>query len=304
MPQAVSPLIELDKLTKRYGNAPTLALRDVSLHVNGGEVYGFLGPNGAGKSTAIRTLMNFIQPTSGHATILGKNIVEDSVEIKRSVGFLSSDMAMYPKMTGRQFLAYMAELQPTTNHSYRRELTKRLRAEPTKRLGDLSRGNRQKFAIIQALMHQPDVLILDEPTSGLDPLMQEVFYELIREAKSRGAATFMSSHIFGEVQKVCDRVGIIRNGKLITERNITEMAKEAAHTLEITFASTPPVAELKRLKGVQIVEHDGYQVTAHLHGELSPLLAALARHNVLQLEVHQLDLEELFMRYYRDERSQ
>lgn len=303
MAHAVSPHIQLTELTKRYGKAATLALDNVSLQVNSGEVYGFLGPNGAGKSTAIRTLMNFIQPTSGHATILGKDIVKDSVDIKHSVGFLASDMAMYPKMTGNQFLAYMTELQPTTILAYRRELIKRLRADPTKRLGNLSRGNRQKFAIVQALMHKPDVLILDEPTSGLDPLMQEVFYELAREAKSRGAAIFMSSHIFGEVQKVCDRVGIIRDGQLIAERDIAEMAKEAAHTLEVTFASVPPLAELKRIKGVTLASHNEHQATVHVHGELSALLAVLSRHDVSQLEVHQLDLEELFMHYYRDERS-
>ncbi|CAN5329347.1 ABC transporter ATP-binding protein [soil metagenome] len=304
MAQATSPLIELAGLTKRYGSSATLALDDVSLQVNTGEVYGFLGPNGAGKSTTIRTLMNFIQPTEGQATILGKDIVTDSVEIKRSVGYLSSDMAMYPKMTGHQFLDYLAELQPTTEPGYRRELIKRLRAEPTKRLGDLSRGNRQKFAIIQAFMHKPDVLILDEPTSGLDPLMQEVFYDIVRDAKTRGAAVFMSSHIFGEVQKICDRVGIIRDGKLIAERDIAEMAKEAAHTLEITFASAPPLTELKKIKGVTLAAHNEHQATVHVHGELSALLGALSRYDVTQIEVHQLDLEELFMHYYRDERSQ
>jgi ABC-2 type transport system ATP-binding protein len=296
--------IVIQSLTKRYSGTKRDSLHNLSLQVAAGEVYGFLGPNGAGKSTTIRTLMNFIQPTSGRATILGNDIVKDSVQIKRSVGYLSSDMAMYLKMTGHQFLAYMAELQPTTDSGYRRELVKRLKAEPSKRLGDLSRGNRQKFAIIQALMHRPQILILDEPTSGLDPLMQEVFYELIREAKGRGAATFMSSHIFGEVQKVCDRVGIIRDGKLLTERNITEMAKDAAHTLEVTFAAAPPLAELKRLKSVKLAAHDEHHITVHVQGELSALLAILARHNVTQLEVHQLDLEELFMHYYRDEGDQ
>lgn len=304
MAQASSPLIQLKKLSKRYGKSPKLALNNVSLEVGSGEVYGFLGPNGAGKSTTIRTLMNFIQPSDGSATIMGKDIVKDSVDIKRSVGFLSSDMALYPKMTGHQYLDYMSELQPAASKAYRVELTKRLKAEPAKRLGDLSRGNRQKFAIIQAFMHQPQIYILDEPTSGLDPLMQEVFYEIVREAKAQGAATFMSSHIFGEVQKICDRVGIIRDGKLIAERNIGQMAQDAAHTLEVTFATKPPLAELKKLKGVKLNSHDERHVTVHVQGELSPLLAVLARRNVTQLEVRQLDLEELFMHYYRDERNQ
>lgn len=297
-------VIVLDNLSKRYGRSPSLALDKISLKVCRGEVYGFLGPNGAGKSTTIRTLMNFIRPTGGSATILGKDVVKDSVEIKRSVGYLSSDMAMYPKMTGRQFLQYMGELQPATKPAYRRELVKRLKAEAAKRLSDMSRGSRQKFAIIQAFMHQPDVLILDEPSSGLDPLMQETFYELLAEAKARGAAVFMSSHILGEVQKICDRVGIIKDGRLIVERDIAEMVREAAHTLEVTFADMPPVTELKRLEGVQIATHDDHHVTVHLHGELAPLLALLSRHRITQLEVRQLDLEELFMRYYHDGRSQ
>lgn len=292
--------IEVKSLSKRYAGAREFALHGVSLHVLPGEVYGFLGPNGAGKSTTIRTLLNFIQPTGGTATILGKDIVKDSVAIKRSVGYLSSDMAMYPKMTGRQFLNYMGELQGSGESAYRHELVKRLKADTGKRLGDLSRGNRQKFAIVQAFMHKPGVLIMDEPSSGLDPLMQEAFYELLSEAKARGAAVFMSSHILSEVQKVCDRVGIIRGGKLIAERSIAEMTQEAAHTFEVTFASEPPVAELKQLRGVQVAAHDEHRMTIHFKGELPPLLAALARHDVVRLEVRQLDLEELFMHFYKD----
>lgn len=297
-------LLVLDHLSKRYDGSSTYSLRDVSLHVMSGEVYGFLGPNGAGKSTTIRTLMNFIQPTKGKASILGKDVVKGSVEIKRSVGYLSSDMAMYPKMTGQQFLSYMSELQPASDPVYQHELVRRLKADLNQRLGNLSRGNRQKFAIIQAFMHKPQVLILDEPSSGLDPLMQEVFYDLIREAKSRGAAIFMSSHIMSEVQKVCDRVGIIRDGKLIAERNIAEMIQEAAHTFEITFADNPSLAALKKLKGVRVTAHDGQDVTIHLHGKLAPFLGALSHYDVTRLEARQLDLEELFMRFYNGEEEQ
>lgn len=301
---ATQPTVDIKKLSKRYHGRSEFALKDLSLQVMPGEVYGFLGPNGAGKSTTIRTLMNFIQPTSGSATILGQDIVKDSVAIKRSVGYLSSDMAMYPKMTGKQFLSYMGELQRSGEPGYKRELIKIMKADVGKRLGDLSRGNRQKFAIVQAFMHKPDVLILDEPSSGLDPLMQEAFYQLLREAKERGAAVFMSSHILSEVQKICDRVGIIRDGKLIAERSIAEMTQEAAHTFEVTFKDTPPVAELKHLHGVQVVAHDEHNVTIHLHGGLPPLLAMLAKHDVIRLEVHQLDLEELFMRFYKGQGAQ
>jgi ABC-2 type transport system ATP-binding protein len=290
--------IQIDNLTKRYHGVKVESLKDLSLQVAPGEIYGFLGPNGAGKSTTIRTLMNFIQPTGGQAQILGLDIVRDSVAIKRSVGYLSSDMAMYPKMTGKQFLRYMSELRGQTDITYRDELVRKLKAEGDKRLGDLSRGNRQKFAIVQAFMHKPDVLILDEPSSGLDPLMQEAFYTLLREAKQRGCAVFMSSHIMGEVQKVCDRVGIIRDGRLITERNIADMERDAAHTFEVTFDERPPLKELQRLTGAKVTAHDDRSVTIDAQGDLPPLLGLLAQHKVVKLEARQLDLEDLFMQFY------
>ncbi|HET6924345.1 MAG TPA: ABC transporter ATP-binding protein [Candidatus Saccharimonadales bacterium] len=290
--------IVTNQLSKHYAGTKVYALKDLSISVGAGEVYGFLGPNGAGKSTTIRLLMNFIQPTSGSGRILGKDIVRESVAIKRSVGYLSSDMAMYPKLTTEQYLDYMASLQPATDDGYRHKLMRQLHVEPGKRLGDLSRGNRQKVAIVQAFMHKPSVLILDEPSSGLDPLMQEAFYELLRESRARGAAVFMSSHIMSEVQKVCDRVGIIRDGQLLVERNINEMEQEAAHTLEIRFANKPPIRELERLAGVQLTAHNEHEVTVHLQGKLGPLLSVLSRHDVTQLEVRQLDLEELFMHFY------
>jgi ABC-2 type transport system ATP-binding protein len=244
--------ISLRKLTKQYSGTKTAALDSVSLDVHAGEVYGFLGPNGAGKSTAIKTLLNFIQPTSGSATINKLDIVKDSVEIKKHIGYLSGDFAIYPKMTGHQFLSYMGQLQPPKSKHYMQSLLRRLKAEPNKKLQDLSRGNRQKIGIIQAFMHQPDILILDEPTSGLDPLMQEEFYALLREAKDRGAAIFMSSHILSEVQKTCDRVGIIRNGKLVDEQSIDTLNTAAAQTLIITFFTRPPIAALKQLPNTHI----------------------------------------------------
>jgi ABC-2 type transport system ATP-binding protein len=291
--------IDCQKLTKRYRGTKVDALHDLTIQVKAGEIYGFLGPNGAGKSTTIRTLMNFIQPTSGSATILGQDIVQDSVAIKHSVGYLSGDLSMYPKMTGAQFLEYMGELQPAVSQAYQGELVKRFRAEMHKPLGELSRGNRQKVGIVQAFMHQPDVLILDEPTSGLDPLMQEEFYELLNESKQRGAAVFSSSHILGEVQKMCDRVGIIREGKLIAERSIADLAQEAAQTFDIVFKDKPPLGALKKIKGVQETSVHGNTVTLHFHGELKPLLAELAGHDILKLDTQNLDLEEIFLRFYK-----
>ncbi len=291
--------IDCKNLTKRYRGTKVDALHDLTIHVKAGEIYGFLGPNGAGKSTTIRTLMNFIQPTSGSATIMGKDIVADSVTIKRSVGYLSGDLSMYLKMTGAQFLEYMGELQPPVSQAYRKELIKRFQAELHKPLGELSRGNRQKIGIVQAFMHQPAVLILDEPTSGLDPLMQEEFYELLTEARQRGAAVFSSSHILGEVQKMCDRVGIIREGRLIAERSIADLAQEAAQTFDIVFKDKPPIGKLKQIKGTKETSVHGNTVTLHFHGELRPLFTELAQHDILKLDTQNLDLEEIFLRFYK-----
>lgn len=285
-------------LSKKYGKSEKYALNNLSLEVKPGEVYGFLGPNGAGKSTTIRTLMNFIQPTSGKATILGLDIVKEATEIKNYVGYLSGDFAVYKKMTGTQYLDYLSELQPLKTKGYEKQLAKRLQAQLDKPLGELSRGNRQKIGLIQAMMHEPKVLILDEPTSGFDPLIQEEFYKLIKEAKQKDTVVFASSHILSEVQKMCDRVGIIREGKLIVERSIAEMASEAAQTFDITFVGKVPLSDLKKIKGVKLISHNKQNVAIHIHGHLAPLFRLLSRHDVTSIDTRNLDLEEVFLRFY------
>lgn len=296
------PAIAIEGLTKRYGSSERLALNKLSLEVQPGEVYGFLGPNGAGKSTTIRLLLNFIQPTHGGAKILGEDVVQDAVSIKKHLGYVTGDGALYDKLTGREFLSLMSDLQPPTSRSYVHELTKRLQADLGKKLGSLSRGNKQKIALVAALMHQPDVLILDEPTSGLDPLMQEEFYALIREAKQRGGTVFMSSHILGEVQKICDRVGIIKDGHLVGERAIAELATAAQQTFDVVFAGKPPLAALRKLESAHHVSQasDG-TVTIHMHGDITPLLGLLAQQKIERLSTRELDLEQEFLRYYTKE---
>lgn len=291
----------IKSLSKRYRKSASLALDNLSLEVKPGEVYGFLGPNGAGKSTTIRTLMNFIQPSGGKATILGYDIVADSTVLKQHIGYLSGDFSVYPKMTGKQYLEYMSELKPLKTPGYEKILAKRLKAELDKPLGELSRGNRQKIGLIQAMMHEPEVLILDEPTSGFDPLVQEEFYKLIKEVKQRGTVIFVSSHILSEVQKMCDRVGIIREGKLIVERSIAEMASEAAQTFDITFAKKIPMAELKKIKGLKVTSHNENSVTIHIHGQLGPLFSLLSKSDVTGIDTRTLDLEEVFLRFYEGE---
>lgn len=298
------PTIVIDKLSKKYDRNKNFALHNLSIKIFPGEVYGFLGPNGAGKSTTIRLLMDFIRPTEGKANILGYDTIKQGLMVKQNVGYLSGDSDMYLKMTGRKFLNYMSELQPAVSKKYIAELTSRLKADLNKPLGSLSRGNRQKIALIQALMHQPKVLILDEPTSGLDPLMQDEFYLLIKEAKQRGATVFMSSHILSEVQKVCDKVGIIRSGKLVGEQSIEKLAIEAAQTFVIKFADKPPLKELKKLAGVKkiSVQKDD-SLILHVHSGLSELFTILGRHEVSELNTLELNLEDQFMQYYQSPQS-
>lgn len=298
------PVIKTNGLTKKYDRTSKPALENLSIEIDQGEVYGFLGPNGAGKSTTIRLLLGLLRPTSGSAAINQLDTFSQSVQIKKSLGYLSGDLAMYPKMTGSQLLRYVDSLSPGSSMKESEVLAQKLQANLDKPLGQLSRGNRQKIGIIQAFAHKPDVLILDEPTSGLDPLMQENFYELVIDAKKRGACIFMSSHILSEVQKMCDRVGIIREGRLVSQQSIADMTLEAASALEITFAQPAPVDELRKLTGARLEVRAKNEVTVHIKGNLSPLFAILATHEVTKIDTRSLDLEELFMHFYADGGSQ
>lgn len=292
--------INIEQLSKQYAGSPSFALDKLTLHVNEGEVYGFLGSNGAGKSTTIRLLLNFIQPSGGKGTIVGKDIVKDSVAIKRHVGYLAGDVALYSKMTGHDFLAFMAALQPTKKETLQK-LVERFDVTLDKPISALSKGNRQKVGILQAFMHEPQVLILDEPTSGLDPLMQEAFYQTVIEAKERGAAVFVSSHNLTEVQHMCDRVGIIREGKLITEQTIEELGKKPnSQVFTVTFAHDVP-HDLATLPQVQVSDMGKRSAIVTVTGTIAPLLAYLGTQKVQSLVSKQIDLEEEFMQFYGDE---
>lgn len=297
-----SPAIFLHNVSKTYPGSSVAALKDINLRVMPGEVYGFLGPNGAGKSTTIRILMNFIKANTGLVEIMGKNVSTDSLSIHAETGYLTGDYALYPKMTGKQILTYLAELQGMSSIKPALDLASRLTADLDKQSGDLSRGNKQKLAIIQAFMHQPRIYILDEPTSGLDPLAQEIFYDLIKEAKARGAAVFMSSHNLSEVQKICDRVGIIRSGSLISEDSISNLALQAAQTFEITFKDSPPLTLLKKITD-SIENTTKHSVLVHISGDMRPLFRLLSKHEITKLEARSLDLEEQFLKLYSGEES-
>lgn len=302
MNDAVVP-VSLQGLSKRYDNAPSLALDNVSLKVAQGEVYGFLGANGAGKTTTIRTLLGFLSPSSGSASINGYDIVHQSVQSRKSVGYLAGDVALYGKLTGKQLLDYLSGLGQTVDMTYRAQLADMFEAQLDKPISELSRGNRQKVGIIQAFMHRPDVLIMDEPTTGLDPLMQEAFFQLIRDTKARGAAVFMSSHNFSEVQRTCDRAGIIRSGHLVKEQDIIDLNHSHQQRFTITFADEPPVTNLAALRKVTVTGHEGHDVTLVVEGDLSPLLQLLAKHKVARLTSRSVDLEQEFLQFYGEDEA-
>lgn len=296
----MSANISIDKLSKSYDGGKTFALDKLTLHVQPGEVYGFLGANGAGKSTTIRLLLNFIQPTSGDANIMGKDIVSESVAVKRHVGYLSGEVALWPKVTGHELFAYLSKLQGSIDNAYLKSLIERFEAEPQKRIDELSKGNKQKIGIIQALMHQPDVLILDEPTSGLDPLMQDVFYQTIREASARGVAVFVSSHNLAEAQRMCDRVGIIKHGRLIHEQSVKGDTNLGGTTFRVVLKHSTDVDKLKHEPALKVISAENVTIVAQPNGAISPALMSLGRYDIVSMTTEQLNLEDEFLEYYGD----
>jgi len=287
-------------LTKYYGHEKVAALDSLNLNIRAGEVYGFLGANGAGKSTTIRLLMNFLQPSGGSAQISGLDIVRDSVAVKKQVGYLAGDVALYQKTTARELLDYLSALHGSSTNDYRQRLEKRFEAEVTKPIGALSKGNRQKIGILQAFMHQPDVLILDEPTSGLDPLMQEAFYETVREARARGAAVLMSSHNLAEAQRVCDRIGIVKHGKLIHEQTMGSGTELTKPIFRVVPTLDTDVARLKKVPHLKFLSENESGLLLQANGTLAEALAALSKFDLREFSTQQLNLEDEFIEFYGD----
>jgi ABC-2 type transport system ATP-binding protein len=297
----VTAVVETDRLTKRYGTAR--GIEDLTLTVERGEVFGFLGPNGAGKTTTIRTLLDLLHPTSGSARVFGLDSRRDSREIRARVGNLPGEFAYDERVSARQALGTFAALRGVGGLGRAQVLAERFEADLSRRLGELSRGNRQKIGLIQALFHAPELLILDEPTSGLDPLMQEEFLTVIAEERDRGATVFLSSHELDEVQRACDRVGIIRDGRLVAIEQVAEMRGRAYHDVDVQFAAPVDPREFLRLPGVTGLRADGDRLRFRVTGDLDPVVKAAARHVVRDLEVVEPTLEQLFLTYYRDEQG-
>lgn len=294
--------IQTEKLTKHYGDFP--ALVDLDLTVEEGEVFGFLGPNGAGKTTMIRTLMDEIRPTSGRASILGMDSHEQSVEIRRHIGYLPGDLAMYPRLSGKDTLTYFANLRGGVDWGYVAKLAERLDADLGKKVGDLSTGNRQKVGLIQAFMNRPRVVIMDEPSTGLDPLVQREFQTLLREVAAEGNTVFLSSHTLSEVQRVSDRVAIIRHGKLVAVETVHALRSKGMRKVEFELDTAPDPSLFASVLGVRDVEIRGHSVTLSYDGKIESLLSAVAdRYEVIDIATAEADLEEIFLTYYRDEEA-
>ena len=293
------PAIQTQGLTKHYGDVE--ALIDLTLDVLPGEVFGFLGPNGAGKTTTIRTLLDEIRPTAGTASILGMDCRRDSVAIRRRLGYVPGDLAMYPSLTGRDTLTYFANLRGGVDWAYVGELAERLGADLAKKVGDLSSGNRQKIGLIQAFMNRPDVLIMDEPSSGLDPLVQREFHTMMREVAAEGRTVFLSSHTLSEVQRVADRVGILRHGRLIALESVAEMRSKAIRQVVFEFGSPVDPAVFDGVPGVRSVEATERRTVLSFDGKMAALLKIAEQHDVLDVTTEEADLEEIFLTYYRDE---
>jgi ABC-2 type transport system ATP-binding protein len=291
--------IHTEGLTKHYGEFP--ALVDLNLEVRVGEIFGFLGPNGAGKTTMIRTILDEIRPTSGRATIAGLDTHEKSVEIRRHIGYVPGDLAIYPNLTGKDTITYFANLRGGVDWDFVESLADRLDADLTKKVGDLSSGNRQKVGLIQAFMSRPDVLIMDEPSSGLDPLVQREFQKMMREVAADGRTVFLSSHTLSEVQRVADRVGIIRHGKLIAVEDVAELRSKAIRTVNLFFDEPVDAGVFQPLPGVRDVKVENHHVVLSFDGQMETLLKVAAeRYSLLDIATHEADLEEIFLTYYEE----
>ncbi|MFP6581014.1 MAG: ABC transporter ATP-binding protein [Candidatus Hydrogenedentota bacterium] len=289
-------IIETNGLTVYYGHHPGII--DVDLQVQTGEVFGFLGPNGAGKTTAQRVLLDVIRPTSGSATIFGLDCQRQGISIRERTGYLPGELSLYPGMKAHAFLCLLASLRANVvDDAFRLQLYERLNLDPTRKMKTYSRGNKQKVGIIAAFMGKPDLLVLDEPTSGLDPLMQQVVLELVQEAKDEGRTVFFSSHNLPEVQAVCDRVGIIREGRLIKTEQVETLTKQQFKRLKIRFRELPPT-DIFSTNGVTETGRDGKVVTLEIGDGLDKVMELAARYGIEDIETLPVSLEEIFLAFY------
>jgi ABC-2 type transport system ATP-binding protein len=292
----MSAVIQTEKLTKSYGSHRGII--DVDLAVQAAEVFGFLGPNGAGKTTTIRTILDLIRPTSGHAYVFGIESSADPVAIHRRIGYIPGEFTLYDRLTAGQTLTYFANLRGGVDKAYQASLIERFDIDPSRRFKELSKGNKQKVGLVIALQHRPELLVLDEPSSGLDPLVQQSFYALVREAKAEGRTVFLSSHILNEVERTCDRVAIIRDGRLVKVDRIEALRDLAHHQVELRFSGEVPTEEFELLPGVSEVSATDHVLRMRVSGPITPVVRAASRYDLLDFVSREPSLEETFLAQY------
>ncbi len=296
-------IIETQGLYKRYGRRAPFALQNLDLSVERGQVFGFLGPNGAGKTTTIRLLLDLIRPTAGQIRIFGLDQRAKSLEIHKRVGYLPGELPFSGRDTVHDLLTFLANLRGGMYTRHIRALAERFDLDLTKPIRTLSKGNKQKLAIVQAFMHEPELLILDEPSSGLDPLLQREFLELVREVRAEGQTVFMSSHILGEVEEVADRIGILREGRLVAVEDVNVLRQRMVRRMEIVFESPVPEQAFAGVEGVRDLEIAGNTLRCVVEGKADTLIKAAARFSVVSVLSRPPDLEEAFLEYYAEEEA-
>ena len=296
------PVIETQQLTKSYGKYRGIV--DVDLVVNEGEIFGFLGPNGAGKTTTIRILLDLIRPSSGTAKVFGVEASAEPVEIHRRIGYLPGEWNLYDRLTGAETIRYFANLRGGVDRAYVDRLIERLDLDPSRRFREYSRGNKQKVGLVTALQHRPELLILDEPTSGLDPLVQQTFNELLFEARGEGRTVFLSSHIISEVERTCDRVAIIREGRIIRVDSVEGVRSLAAHEVELRFRAPVPATRFEALEGVTNVVEEGRSLRMLVTGPIAPVVRLAAEHDLVDFISREPSLEEVFLSEYASRRDE
>jgi ABC-2 type transport system ATP-binding protein len=288
-------LLELNKLTKTFGNKK--AVRGLSLKLHAGEIYGFLGPNGSGKTTTIRMIMDFIRPTSGAVTLFGGKGANQLAEKKQDIGYLSADASLYPEWNAIRHIKYVESLRDVKSNGL--ALAKRFDLKLNTKYKHLSSGNQQKLGIILATMHNPKLLILDEPTRGLDPIWQEEFYDILKNFQQQGGAVFMSSHNLSEVQKICDHVGIIKDGKLVASETMDSLRKIHTHQIMVQFKETVDIEAFRKIKHTEIIKSTPNSIIVNVTGDLNNLMLEITKHQLHDLEVTHASVEETFLRHYR-----
>jgi ABC-2 type transport system ATP-binding protein len=294
-------IVEAVALTKRYGS--TRGVEDLTFDVAQGEVFGFLGPNGAGKTTTIRTMLDFIRPTAGSIRVFGLDPRVEGVRVHARVGYLPGELAMYDRMTGDDYLRTFASLRDGVDLAHVHELADRLLLDLTVRIKELSHGNKQKVGLVQAFMHRPDLLVLDEPTQGLDPLVQQTVYAILAEERARGVTVFLSSHVMPEVERICDRVAIVREGRLVAVEDVGSLKAHALRRIELHFEEPVPAAAFAGLASVRSVEAHGDELSIAIEGPLDAVIKEASRHTVVNVETHEPSLEDLFLTYFRADGS-